>query len=161
MQQFVEMLRCVGRHFGKPAAFIGHSLGASAIVFAQDKEWRPERFVLIAPFVAPVESVFQQFDAAGIPHEVFAPFEDYLYALIGRRFADYDAALQLPLLDSPALIIHDLHDRETPWEKGARFAKLWPGARLFTTEGLGHNRLIDHPTVIDEAMTFLQPAKPL
>ncbi|QXG49477.1 alpha/beta hydrolase [Pseudomonas viridiflava] len=161
MPQFVEILQCVGRRFGKPAAFIGHSLGASAIVFAQEKEWRPERFVLIAPFVAPEENVFQQFDAAGIPHKVFAPFEDYLYALIGRRFADYDATLQLPLFDSPALIIHDLHDRETPWEKGARFAKLWPGARLFTTEGLGHNRLIDHPTVIDKVMTFLQPAKPL
>ncbi|NVL32361.1 alpha/beta hydrolase, partial [Pseudomonas syringae pv. actinidiae] len=47
--------------------------------------------------------------------------------------------------------------REVPWEKGARFAKLWPGARLFTTDGLGHNRLIDHSSVIDEVMKFLAP----
>ncbi|CAM3193154.1 alpha/beta hydrolase [Pseudomonas floridensis] len=161
MPQFVEILQGVGRHFGKPAALIGHSLGASAIVFAQEKEWCPERFVLIAPFVAPAENALQQFDAAGIAHQAFAPFEDYLHALTGRRFAEYDAAVQLPGFDRPALIIHDLHDRETPWEKGARFAKLWPGARLFTTEGLGHNRLIDHPSVIDEVVAFLKPEKPL
>ncbi|KAA8697004.1 Hydrolase [Pseudomonas caricapapayae] len=157
MPQFVDILRQVGRHFGRPTAVIGHSLGASSIVFAQEEQWCPERFVLIAPFLAPADSVFQQFDAVGVAHKVFVPFEGYLYALSGRRFADYDASLRLHVFDLPALVIHDRHDRETPWEKGARFAKLWPGAQLFTTEGLGHNRLIDHPSVIAEVMKFLQP----
>ncbi|MCF5295087.1 alpha/beta hydrolase, partial [Pseudomonas syringae] len=103
------------------------------------------------------DSVFQQFDSVGVAHKVFKPFEAVLHSLTGRRFADYDATSRLPLLDRPALIIHDRRDRETPWEKGARFAELWPGARLFTTEGLGHNRLIDHPSVIDEVMKFLKP----
>ncbi|RMN40435.1 hypothetical protein ALQ59_03619 [Pseudomonas syringae pv. apii] len=155
MPQFVEILQQVGRHFGKPAAVIAHSLGASSIVFAQEEHWRPERFVLIAPFLALADNAFHQFDAFGVAHKVFPHFEGYLHALSGHRFADYDASVRLHLLDRPALIIHDRRDRETPWEKGARFAKLWPGARLFTTEGLGHNRLIDHPSVIDEVMKFL------
>ncbi|WP_024657110.1 alpha/beta hydrolase [Pseudomonas syringae USA007] len=155
MTQFVKVLRHVGRHFGKPAAVIGHSMGASATVFAQEEQWRPERFVLIAPFLVAAEGVFKQFDSVGIAHKVFVPFEAYVHSLTGERFADYDASLRLPLFDRPALIIHDRRDREIPWEKGARFAKLWPGARLFTTDGLGHNRLIDHPSVIDEVMKFL------
>ncbi|WP_439865687.1 alpha/beta hydrolase [Pseudomonas syringae] len=157
MTQFVDVQQRVGRHFGKAAAVIAHSLGASSIVFAQEEHWRPERFVLIAPFLAPTDSVLQLFDAVGVSHKVFAPFEGVLHSLTGRRFADYDASTRLPLLDRPALIIHDRRDRETPWEKGARFAALWPGARLFTTDGLGHNRLIDHPSVIAEVMKFLKP----
>ncbi|KWS54591.1 alpha/beta hydrolase [Pseudomonas amygdali pv. morsprunorum] len=113
--------------------------------------------MLIAPFLAPADNALHQFETFGIAHKVFAPFEGYLHALSGRRFADYDASARLQLLDRPALIIHDRRDRETPWEKGARFAKLWPGARLFTTEGLGHNRLIDHPSVTAEVMEFLKP----
>ncbi|AHG40154.1 hydrolase [Pseudomonas syringae CC1557] len=157
MTQFVDVQQRVGRHFGKPAAVIAHSLGASSIVFAQEEQWRPERFVLIAPFLAPTDSVLQQFDAVGVSHKVFDSFEGVLHSLTGRRFADYDASTRLPLLDRPALVIHDRRDRETPWEKGARFAALWPGARLFTTDGLGHNRLIDHPSVITEVMKFLNP----
>ncbi len=161
MPLFIETLKHIGRHFGKPAALIGHSLGASVTVFAQEKEWCPDRFVLIAPFVDLTENALQQFDTAGVARNAFVPFEAHLYKLTGHRFAEYDAASRLPLLESHALIIHDRHDRETPWEKGARFAKLWPGARLFTTEGLGHNRLIDHPSVINEAMNFLKPSTPL
>ncbi|PHN75679.1 alpha/beta hydrolase [Pseudomonas syringae] len=157
MTQFVAVQQHVGRHFGKPAAVIAHSLGASSIVFAQEQSWCPGRFILIAPFLAPTDSVLQLFDSVGVAHTVFKPFEGVLHSLTGRRFADYDASSRLPLLDRPALIIHDRRDRETPWEKGARFAELWPGARLFTTEGLGHNRLIDHPSVIAEAMNFLKP----
>lgn len=161
MTQFVKVLRHVGRHFGKPAAVIGHSMGASSTVFAQDEQWRPERFVLIAPYLVPAQSVFQQFDSVGVAHKVFVPFEAEIHALTGERFADYDASLRLHLLDRPALIVHDRHDREVPWENGARFAKLWPGARLFTTEGLGHNRLIDHPSVTAEVMEFLKPGSHL
>ncbi|OUM06046.1 alpha/beta hydrolase [Pseudomonas syringae] len=157
MTQFVDVQQRVGRHFGKPAAVIAHSLGASSIVFAQEEQWRPERFVLIAPFLAPTDSVLQLFDTVGVSHKVFKPFEGVLHSLTGHRFADFDASTRLHVFDRPALIIHDRRDRETPWEKGALFAKLWPGARLFTTEGLGHNRLIDHPSVMAEAMRFLKP----
>ncbi|WP_425335250.1 alpha/beta hydrolase [Pseudomonas viridiflava] len=156
---FVEMIRQVGRHFGKPAVFIGHSMGASSVIFAQDEEWSPERFVLIAPFVAISENASRQFETAGISPKAFPSFEAYLYSVTGRRFAEYEGALRLPLMKGPALIIHDRQDRETPWEKGARFAKLWPGARLFSTEGLGHNRLLDHPSVINEVMNFIKPEK--
>lgn len=157
LPMFVEMIQRVGRHFGKPAVFIGHSMGASAVVFAQDEEWCPERFVLIAPFVAISENATRQFETAGISPKAFTSFEAYLYSVTGRRFAEYEGALRLPLMKGLALIIHDRNDRETPWEKGARFAKLWPGARLFTTEGLGHNRLLDHPSVINEVMNFIKP----
>ncbi|KGU54074.1 hydrolase [Xanthomonas phaseoli pv. phaseoli] len=158
MPHFVKMLRVIGSRFGRPAAFIGHSLGAASVVFADDPVWRPARYVLIAPLLAPAASAQRQFRAFGIAPAAFAPFENWLADLTGKRFSDFDATPRLPQFDRAALIIHDRRDRETPWDEGARFASLWPGAQLFTTEGLGHNRMVDHTSVIERAMQFIGPA---
>jgi pimeloyl-ACP methyl ester carboxylesterase len=62
----------------------------------------------------------------------------------------------LPKLGQPGLVIHDLDDREVPWEEGERYARYWPGARLLTTQGLGHHRVFDAQEVIDTTMAFLR-----
>ncbi|MCC4618643.1 alpha/beta hydrolase [Xanthomonas cassavae CFBP 4642] len=85
------------------------------------------------------------------------------WASYGLRFAAWVPRLRalgyaVLAFDQPALVIHDRHDRETPLEEGARFAALWPGAQLFTTEGLGHNRMLDHASVIARALEFIGPA---
>ncbi|MGV7196042.1 alpha/beta hydrolase [Xanthomonas axonopodis] len=158
MPHFVQVLRQIGTRFGRPAVFIGHSIGAAAAVFANEPAWQPERYVLIAPLVEPGGSAHRQFRASAIAPAAFAPFENWLCQLTGLRFADLDASLHLPQLDRPALVIHDRRDRETPWDEGARFAALWPGAQLFSTEGLGHNRLVDHASVMARALEFIGPA---
>ncbi|SOU08478.1 alpha/beta hydrolase [Xanthomonas arboricola] len=159
MPHFVEVLRRIGRHFGRPAAFIGHSLGSASVVFADEAAWQPARYVLIAPLLAPAETARRQFRAFGIAAKTFVPFENLLHAITGKRFADFDASPHLPRFQRPALIIHDRRDRETPWDEGARFAALWPQAQLLTTEGLGHNRMVDHASVIEAALDFIGPAR--
>lgn len=159
LAHFSDVMREVGRRFGRPAAFIGHSLGATAVPFAEEETWRPSRFVLIAPLASATEGAWRLFRTLGVSAKSFPPFEAWLSERTnGARFADYHASLLVPHIDRPALIIHDRLDRETPWEEGAMYAQLWRGARLFSTEGLGHNRLLDHASVIDEVMAFLGPA---
>ncbi|UXA70127.1 lysophospholipase [Xanthomonas prunicola] len=160
LPHFVKVLREMGSRFGRPAVFIGHSLGTAAAVFADDPTWRAARYVLIAPLVEPAASARRKFQAAGIAPATFAPFENWLIQLTGTCFADFDATSHLPQFDRPALVIHDRRDRETPWEEGARFAALWPGAQLFSTDGLGHTRMVDHPSVITRALDFVGPAAP-
>jgi pimeloyl-ACP methyl ester carboxylesterase len=58
----------------------------------------------------------------------------------------------------PTLVIHDRNDTETNWSGGAELAAAWPGARLLTTEGLGHNRILLDPTVVKESVEFLRAA---
>jgi hypothetical protein len=41
-----------------------------------------------------------------------------------------------------------------PW--GERYVQFWAGAWLFTTQGLGHRRVLDAPEVIDAALAFLR-----
>jgi hypothetical protein len=43
-----------------------------------------------------------------------------------------------------------------PWKQGAAFAEHWRGARLVTTEGLGHRRILADDAVIRAAVQFVQ-----
>jgi pimeloyl-ACP methyl ester carboxylesterase len=54
------------------------------------------------------------------------------------------------------LIVHDLCDREVPWGDGELYARLWNNARLLTTKGLGHNRILDDPEVIEAVLAFVR-----
>lgn len=160
LPDFVLTLRRIGRHFGKPAAFIGHSMGASSIAFAEEAEWRPERFVLIAPMFSAEESVRRGFVAMHFSPRIFKPFEDWFQGHTGERFANFHAARRIPHMDRTALVIHDRLDRMTPWNHGRSYASHWPGAKLIITDGLGHNRMLDHTSVIDAAVAFVSTPIP-
>jgi hypothetical protein len=62
---------------------------------------------------------------------------------------------QAPALDAPLLVVHDRDDMEVPWSDGAAIVEAWPGARLVTTTGLGHNRILRDPAVVAEVAGFL------
>jgi pimeloyl-ACP methyl ester carboxylesterase len=58
-------------------------------------------------------------------------------------------------VQTPALVIHDRDDRHVPWAQGAHIARLWPGARLMSTDGLGHGRILHDEVVTRAAADFI------
>jgi hypothetical protein len=52
-------------------------------------------------------------------------------------------------------VIHDRSDRMTPWTHGQTVARLWPGARLMLTDGLGHGRILRDEGVTLAAAEFI------
>ena len=75
---------------------------------------------------------------------------------LGVAFDEQRAEFIAPAIGRPALIVHDLADAVVPWEEGECYARHWPGARLLSTQGLGHNRVLSDATVIDAALRFLR-----
>uniref|UniRef100_UPI0035694087 alpha/beta hydrolase n=1 Tax=Actinotalea sp. TaxID=1872145 RepID=UPI0035694087 len=59
------------------------------------------------------------------------------------------------------LVVHDRADKETPYRVGAQIASGWPNARLHSTEGLGHQRILADPVVVDEAIGHLTRRAPV
>ncbi|HEX6673981.1 MAG TPA: TetR family transcriptional regulator, partial [Actinomycetes bacterium] len=47
-------------------------------------------------------------------------------------------------------------DRETSWSDGRAIAIAWPDARLLTTTGLGHRRVLRDPEVVTQVAGFLR-----
>ena len=43
-----------------------------------------------------------------------------------------------------------------PWSDGAAIAGAWPGARLVTTTGLGHRRILRDERVVSQAVAFVK-----
>jgi pimeloyl-ACP methyl ester carboxylesterase len=156
LPDFTSHLLAIGSHFGPAAAVIGHSLGGAASALALARGLQAERAVLIAPAADPLAAVerFSRFVwlAGYLGRRMFARFEQAM------RFDadDLQAHNNVPRIGRPALIVHDVEDREVPWSEGERYARFWHESRLLSTRGLGHNRIADDTGVIAAAMQFLR-----
>jgi pimeloyl-ACP methyl ester carboxylesterase len=156
LPDFTCHLLAVAHHFGPAAAVIGLSLGGGACAVAVARGLVAERAVLIAPSADPLAAV-ERFSrlvwlASYLGRRMFALFEQTLRV----DASELQGHTNAPRIGRPALIVHDLEDREVPWSEGERYARFWQDSRLLSTQGLGHNRIADDQGVIAAALRFLR-----
>lgn len=156
LPDFACYLLAVGHHYGPAAAVIGHSLGGAATAIAMARGLKAERAILLAPAADPLAAVdrFSRFVwmAGWLNRRMFAIFENRTMVTAEELQAHTNA----PRIGHPALIVHDVEDREVPWSEGERYARYWVNSRLISTRGLGHNRVADDQSVIKLALRFLR-----
>ena len=156
LPEFIATIRAIGARHGNAALAIGHSLGGAALALAQDEHWQAERLILVAPAVDMKAATRRFFRFVHLAGYLRPPFYAWLHRRTGVHIDELKVERRLPALGQPALIVHDLDDADVPWAEGERYARLWPGARLYTTQGLGHRRVLDAPEVIDAALAFVR-----
>jgi pimeloyl-ACP methyl ester carboxylesterase len=83
-------------------------------------------------------------------------FHQALEARASVRFESLEAHRNVRAIGRPALIVHDLFDREVPWSEGERYARYWPRARMLSTSNLGHNRILADAGVVGALLDFLR-----
>ena len=158
--EFAKALDAVFCRFGPAEAVVAHSMGTISTYLAMRYGWLgAERLVFIAPMVES-ESLFDQFQRAlGFGSRTRRAFDRHLDAFVGIPMAEFDAIRQASYVDPvPTLVVHDRGDRQTPWGDAARLVDSLPDARLVSTEGLGHRRILKDPGVVREVMSFLREA---
>lgn len=154
LPRFVETLHIVAERHGPPSALIGHSLGAAACAVAMAQALTCRRAVLISPS-ADLAAATRRFAEvmrlddgfADRMIDAFVAGSVPIHVLQAQRIA--------PRIDAQGLILHDLDDREIPYEEGERYARHWPRARLISTRGLGHTRILADERVIATGLAFL------
>lgn len=156
LPEFATTLLAVVRHFGPAAAVVGHSLGGAAVAIALSRGLPAARAILLAPAADPVDASLRFGRLLRLPAHVCRRMMTRFEATIGIAFDDLQAHRTAPRIGCPALVVHDLEDREVPWAEGERYARLWPHARLVSTRGLGHNRIVEDEGVVDAALAFLR-----
>jgi pimeloyl-ACP methyl ester carboxylesterase len=154
--EFADTLAAVAAVNGPASGVVAHSLGATAAAYALRNGLPVGRMVFVAPMADPLPYTRAFAARLGIGERV----RGRLVVRVERRVALSMSAFDVPAMAGkvatpPLLLVHDRLDTETSWADSAAIAQAWPAARLVTTTGLGHRRLLRDPGVVGEVVGFL------
>ncbi len=155
-----EVIRTVAARVGPVEAVVAHSFGAAATTIALARGLEVARVAYVSPLYA-IGSTVDRFTAAlALSPAARRDFELALATanLVGRD--ELEGARLAPRLTTPLLVVHDRDDREVPYRDGVAVAAAWSNARLVTTAGLGHRRILTDPEVVDLVGGFVTGASP-
>ena len=160
LPEVANTIEHVAEAVGPVHAIVAHSLGTAASTIALSRGLPVQKLVYVAPPENPGDYLYR-----------IARFLGFGDAIARRTQARIEKRYDYPFelcrgstlaaeLDIPLLVVHDLDDRDVPHEDAVRLVEAWPGARLMTTSGLGHHRILRTEKVIRAAADFLKPASP-
>jgi pimeloyl-ACP methyl ester carboxylesterase len=153
--KFIAAIERTLARLGPVHAVIGHSMGGAMSLYSIAHSGGARRVALIsAP--SSLKRELQRFaEAVGLSERGTRAFIASVENHVGRPAADFDVRHVAGKVDLPLLLIHDQNDRQVPVLEAARNAHMLQGAELIVTRGLGHNRLLADPKVVDALADFV------
>jgi pimeloyl-ACP methyl ester carboxylesterase len=149
--EFRRALLAVADIGGPVQGVVAHSLGSLACLDAQSAGLDAGACVLISPGVHLDALVGAFTRRVGLSDRVVVDLKRRVSSFVGEGY--YDALWDRGA--SPTLVFHDREDEEIPFAEGRRVADRLEDARLRTTEGLGHRRILRDAEVREETAEFL------
>jgi pimeloyl-ACP methyl ester carboxylesterase len=157
---FAQALASVFRQIGPVKSVVAHSAGAAATVLAYTLVPYDARLALISPPRGP-QFFFDQFSSyMSLAKETQVLFEASLVRRFGQSLKSLDVTAFGSTVPLPALVVHDRDDKYVPASHGQAFADSLPNAKLILTEGLGHQRILRAPHVIEHVLHFVASPNP-
>lgn len=155
LAQMAEVLRTVADRVGPVEAIVAHSFGGAASTIALARGMDVKRAVYIAPLFTIGATVDRFAKGLGLSRVAATQFEQMLaHANMARR-DDLEGRALAPAMTLPLLVVHDRDDKEVPYADGVATVRKWPGARLLTTGGLGHRRVLGDADVINAVVEYV------
>jgi pimeloyl-ACP methyl ester carboxylesterase len=141
-------------------AIVAHSMGAAATTIAIAHHdllaLGSPRLVYLAPpaWMSRATHKFARF--MGISPEVRAGLDERLERRAGFSVFELDGPTLARRMRAPLLVVHDADDAEVPLADGRVLVDAWQGAELLVTSGLGHQRVLWAPEVVDKVSRFVE-----
>ncbi len=134
---------------------IGHSIGGAASLHAILNTKFANKLVMISsPTIASkiVEEFLRRLNATEAVTDYFYQF---VKTKFGKTFEEYSASYIVKNLKNvELLLIHDQDDIEVTIDNAQVMCDKYPQARLITTHGLGHTRILKDENVIKACLAF-------
>lgn len=154
---FAEALLEAAAELRGVESVIGHSMGGSAALSAIEHGMQAERAVVIGSPAA-LRRVLQRFATTiGLPESAERAFHRVVDRHVGIPAEALDVTRFAALHALPGLIVHDRDDDSVPFREGELLAEGWKSAQLLATKGLGHQRVLGDPGVVQAVTRFLLP----
>jgi pimeloyl-ACP methyl ester carboxylesterase len=160
LPQFAAAVASVADAVGPVRAFIGHSLGGAAILFAMSRSVPPAPTVLIAAPSDPAIYWRRFVRHLHIPPSVRRRLQHRLQERFGLQWSDLDLLPAAAVLPTPLLVIHAEGDQDVPPDNGRALAAAAAQGSLVLTTGLGHRAIMRSPEVVRLAVEFLAQQVP-
>jgi pimeloyl-ACP methyl ester carboxylesterase len=159
--EFADALAAVVAAHGPAHTVVAHSLGATATAFALRNGLRAGRLAFVAPMADPLPYTRAFAGRLGFSEGVRTRLVTRIERRVGMPMSAFDVpAMASRIATPPLLLVHDRLDAETGWTDSAAIARSWPDARLVTTTGLGHRRILRDPAVVAEVAEFVTEPVP-
>ncbi|RMH62141.1 MAG: alpha/beta fold hydrolase [Calditrichaeota bacterium] len=158
MLEFLWLIRKMDALYGPFQAIVGHSLGGIAGGFAIQEGMKVPRLVTIgspATWQFIIENYVQMIGANQRTREFL---ENFTLRFTQRTAQQFSLAWAMEQTDVDGIIIHDQNDREVPYHQALILKDHWSRAGIYTTENLGHHRILRDVKVIRRITAFLSAA---
>ena len=158
--EYVEAIWELSRRYGEFEAVIAHSFGAVATFIAARGGVHTKRIVTIAG-VHDFASIVRDFGVAvglgrGGMRRLRARIERWARPLTSEVWREVAAELDPTETHIPLLVVHDAGDREVALEQAMQIVEAHTGlVETVITDGLGHNRVLSEPEVVDRVVQFV------
>lgn len=141
--------------FGPFYGAIGHSMGAVAISIAMESGVRFQRTVLVASPNRLYDMLMAFAGFIGLPKRAKNLFVREIEKEVGRPAKDLDVSRIFAELLPDALLIHAKNDKEVPFACHDAIIKACPGLQAYTSESLGHRRIVRSPDISERISRFM------
>jgi pimeloyl-ACP methyl ester carboxylesterase len=155
---FVAGINAMRGAFGEPAAGIGHSFGGAAMALAAAENALQCPLVLIAPPADLMVAIRYFVRRVKLPLTYATEIAAVLSARVGRDVRSFAAKTSTVNVHQRVLVIHDVADNEVSWNAGVQYAMLAPNARMLSTTGLGHHRVLNDAQTMHAALAHISGA---
>lgn len=147
LPQFARALHVAASRLGPLHGLVAHSLGAVSALHAAARGLAVRRLVLIAPAAPPAQFLGWFAGSFGLDAGLPARMRRRIEVAEAVDLAEFEPEWLGARIGQPCLVVHDEGDRVAPVAAGERVVAALHDARLHTTRGLGHRRVLDDAEV--------------
>lgn len=138
---------------------VTHSFGGTAVLLAMSGGLEVERAVLISPGIKG-DTFFTGFaKIVGLPERATDELRRIILERFGREnWSIFTAQKQGEVLGEKAgatLVVHDIGDHEVAYTDSVELTHWTRGARLLSTRGVGHRRILRDKLVVQNVISFM------
>jgi pimeloyl-ACP methyl ester carboxylesterase len=158
IHEFEDVLKQITAKVGVPEAYIAHSFGGSAVLFAVMNGLAVKKIINIASPTIGDEIIRTYLKAIGGSWKTGEYFKSLIRQKSGKTFDEFTSLYFVRHIkpDLDLLLVHDESDDQVPIDHANALVKAYPYAKLYRTSGLGHTRILKDEAVIHKCVTFIE-----